>query len=73
MNVLGIFGNIGWNELLIILIIILLLFGAKRLPELSRSLGKSIKEFKKGKDEAEKEIAEAASDDDKKDAAEKKG
>lgn len=40
--------RIGWTEVLIILGIILLLFGAKRLPDLARSLGKSLKEFKKG-------------------------
>jgi sec-independent protein translocase protein TatA len=43
--------NIGWTEILIILLVILLLFGAKRLPELARALGQSLKEFKKGKDE----------------------
>ena len=47
--------NIGWPEILVILLIILLLFGAKRLPDLARSLGKSLREFKKGRDEAENE------------------
>jgi len=45
--------NIGWSEILVILLIILLLFGAKRLPDLARSLGKSLREFKKGRDEVE--------------------
>jgi sec-independent protein translocase protein TatA len=42
------FPNIGMGELVVILIIVLLLFGAKRLPEVARSLGKSIKSFKDG-------------------------
>ncbi|MDD5546925.1 MAG: twin-arginine translocase TatA/TatE family subunit [Candidatus Omnitrophica bacterium] len=39
--------NIGFPELIIILIIVLLVFGAARLPEIARSLGKAINEFKK--------------------------
>jgi sec-independent protein translocase protein TatA len=44
----------GW-EWIIILFVVLLLFGSKKLPELARSIGKSISEFKKGKDDAENE------------------
>jgi len=40
--------SIGGTELIIFLLIILLLFGAKRIPELARSLGSGLKEFKKG-------------------------
>jgi sec-independent protein translocase protein TatA len=47
--------NLGIPELLIILGIILLLFGARRLPDLARSLGKSTKEFKRGLQEGEEE------------------
>lgn len=52
--------NIGAPELIIILLIILLLFGAKKLPELSRSLGSSVKELRNSmsddkKDDAHKE------------------
>ncbi len=46
---------IGSQELLVILAIILLLFGANKLPELARSLGKAKREFKKGMEEEEKE------------------
>lgn len=48
--------GIGTPELIIILVIVLLLFGAKKLPELSRSLGSSIKEIRKG-------VSEGVSDD----------
>jgi sec-independent protein translocase protein TatA len=52
--------GIGAPELIIILVILLLLFGAKRLPEMARSIGKSTKEFKKG-------MTEAASEEDEED------
>lgn len=45
--------NIGWPEILLILAVILLLFGAKKIPDLARSLGKSLREFKKGREEGE--------------------
>jgi len=41
------FGPIGWTELLIIIVIALLLFGPRRLPELARSMGEAINEFRK--------------------------
>jgi sec-independent protein translocase protein TatA len=40
--------NVGMGELLVILVIVLVLFGAKRVPDLARSLGKSLKSFKDG-------------------------
>ena len=52
--------GLGYQELLIILVIVLVLFGAKRLPELARSLGSSVKEFKKGVNEVKNEDATAA-------------
>ena len=42
------FGSIGWGEILIIVLVILLLFGAKRIPELMKSMGKGVKSFKDG-------------------------
>jgi len=41
-----VFGNVGWPELVIVLVIVLLIFGAKRLPEVGRSLGSGMREFK---------------------------
>lgn len=49
------FGNIGIPELIIILVIILLLFGASRLPEIGRGLGKGIKNFKESTRDEPKE------------------
>lgn len=46
--------NIGWPELILILFICLLLFGANRLPEIARQLGKAIQEFKKSMKDDEK-------------------
>lgn len=49
-------GNIGMPELIIIMLIVLLLFGAKKIPELMSGLGKGVKSFKKGMKEVEDEI-----------------
>ena len=51
-------GGIGPNELLLILVIAVLLFGANKLPELARSIGKASGEFKKAQREAEMELIE---------------
>jgi sec-independent protein translocase protein TatA len=52
--------GLGYQELLIILVIVLILFGANRLPELAKSLGSSVKEFKKGVNESQKDDTVAA-------------
>ncbi len=53
------FGNFGFGEILIILVIVLLLFGAKRIPEIAGSLGKGINEFKRNINDAQRQITEA--------------
>lgn len=58
--------GIGWTEFLVIFLVILLLFGAKKIPEIARSLGKASFEFKKAKEELLRETEEL------KDAAEEK-
>lgn len=52
--------GLGTQELVIILVIVLILFGANRLPDLARSLGSSVKEFKKGVNDVKGDDAEAA-------------
>jgi sec-independent protein translocase protein TatA len=49
-------GGLGAQELLLILLIILLLFGARKIPGIARGLGRSVSEFKKGAKELEDEI-----------------
>jgi len=49
-------GNIGSTELIIILIIVLLLFGARRIPEIARSMGQGIREFKKATKDISNEV-----------------
>jgi sec-independent protein translocase protein TatA len=65
-------GSIGMPELLIILLVVLLLFGAKKLPELARGLGKGIREFKDATKNVEKEMKEIDKNDEEK-KEEKKG
>ncbi len=50
------FENLGMGELLIIMFVVLLLFGGKKIPEIAKSLGKGISEFKKGVNDLKKEI-----------------
>ncbi|MDP8212962.1 MAG: twin-arginine translocase TatA/TatE family subunit [Candidatus Zapsychrus exili] len=50
--------NFGIGELIVVLLIVLILFGASRLPEIAKALGKSLKEFKKAGKEVENNITE---------------
>jgi sec-independent protein translocase protein TatA len=52
------FGNIGFMELMVILVIVLVLFGARRVPEIGASIGKGIREFKKNINDADRQIRE---------------
>lgn len=54
------FSTPGWPEILVILVIVLILFGAKRLPELARGIGQSLNEFRKAKSEFDDEIQKAS-------------
>ena len=53
-------GGLGMQELLIILVIVVLLFGASRLPQLAKALGQSKRAFREGQDEAEEEARREA-------------
>jgi sec-independent protein translocase protein TatA len=52
-------GPVGWNELVVILVIVLVIFGPKRLPELAEAMGKSIRKFKEASREVEEEVTAA--------------
>jgi sec-independent protein translocase protein TatA len=60
--------GLGYQELLLILVIVLVLFGAQRLPDLARSLGSSVKEFKKGVNELKDDTTAATNKDEEKKA-----
>ncbi|MBR1941512.1 MAG: twin-arginine translocase TatA/TatE family subunit [Bacteroidales bacterium] len=72
MENLILFGMPTGSEWIIILVIVLLLFGGKKIPELMKGLGKGVKMFKDGVNEAKSEIDDAAKELEKKDEEEKK-
>ena len=63
MSLFALLPNLGGPDLIIILLIVLVLFGAKKLPELARGMGSAIKEFQKAKDEFSDELHGAAKTD----------
>ena len=71
MKTLAFLGRLGAGEILVVLAVLALFFGAKRLPELARSLGRSVREFKKGREEGAEPPAETENE--HKDDAPKKG
>lgn len=56
--------GIGMPEILVIMLLVLILFGSKRLPEVARGLGKSMREFKKAADDVKRELDVSNYDDD---------
>ncbi|MEP6937563.1 MAG: twin-arginine translocase TatA/TatE family subunit [Chthoniobacterales bacterium] len=63
MSFLASFMNLAGPDLIVILLIILVLFGAKKLPELARGMGQAVKEFQKAKDEFSDELHNAGKSD----------
>ncbi|MCI7776418.1 MAG: twin-arginine translocase TatA/TatE family subunit [Bacteroidaceae bacterium] len=55
-NSLMFLGNLGTGEIIIIALVVLLLFGGKKIPELMRGIGKGVKSFKDGMNDIEKQI-----------------
>ena len=66
MNNLLFLGNLGAGEIIVIALIVLLLFGGKKIPELMKGLGKGVRSFKDGVNNIEKDIENTTADQDKK-------
>lgn len=66
------FGSLGFWEILLIVLVFLLLFGGKKIPELMHGLGKGVKSFKQGMNEVEKELNDVKKDFDSIDSADSK-
>ena len=62
MNNFLFLANLGTGEIIIIALVVLLLFGGKKIPELMRGLGKGVKSFKDGMKDIEKEITDVDND-----------
>ena len=62
MNQLLFIGNLGAGEIIIIALIVLLLFGGKKIPELMKGLGKGVRSFKDGMNDIEKDIKDTDKD-----------
>ncbi|MFN6946134.1 MAG: twin-arginine translocase TatA/TatE family subunit [Cytophagaceae bacterium] len=65
LSVLALLGPLGLNEMIVILLIVVLLFGAKKIPELARGLGKGIREFKDASKDIKDEIESSVKDEKK--------
>ncbi len=63
--------HFGWQEIILIVLVVLLLFGARKIPDLARGLGKGINEFKKGIREIESPETSDKDDKEKKDSKDK--
>ena len=61
-TILLLFGTFGTGEIIIIVFVVLLLFGGKKIPELMKGLGKGVRSFKQGMNEIEEEIKKPADD-----------
>ena len=62
MNTPLLFGSLGFWEIALIVLVVLLLFGGKKIPELMRGLGKGVKSFKEGMKDVEEDVKEIKKD-----------
>lgn len=60
------FGNLGGGEIILILLVVLILFGAKKIPELAQGIGKGMREFKKALNDVQDEVKNIDKPEDKK-------
>ncbi|MCX7875466.1 MAG: twin-arginine translocase TatA/TatE family subunit [Melioribacteraceae bacterium] len=60
------FGNLGAGEIILIVLVILILFGAKKIPELAQGIGKGMREFKKALNDVQDEVKNIDKPEDKK-------
>ena len=65
MGTFALIGPLGWSELLIILVIVLIIFGPRKLPEVAEAFGKSIQKFKKAAREVQDEVKTAGEEEKK--------
>lgn len=65
------FGNLGATEIILIVLAILILFGAKKIPELAQGIGKGMKEFRKAVRDVEDDIKSTTDDEKKKEVKDK--
>ena len=62
MGILAFIGGVGWQEILIIVFVLLLLFGGKKLPELARGMGRGLRHFKEELHGVKKQISDSAAE-----------
>ena len=62
-------GNLGFQEILLIAVVVLVLFGGRKIPEFMRGLGRGIREFNDAKDNVKRELEEGIKDKDQKPSA----
>ena len=65
--------HLGWSEILLIVVVILVLFGSQKIPEIARSMGKARGEFERGKNEMDKELKKMVADSENNDASDDSG